>query len=141
MVVARRSVGFASEVASAERSAAVMRLGMSSTPVSQSLARISGVTSMTAQEAAERFTFVDPETVIGRVRAEDERTLAAFAIALRARRGEWAQWPLPASGAHVRNMATRIRKHADAAPKMFRHGFDAAVRDGVMYVRFVGEGF
>lgn len=96
---------------------------------------------MTAEEAAERFTFVDSEAVIGRVRAEDERTLAAFAIALRARRGEWAQWPLPASGAHVRNMATRIRKHADAAPKMFRHGFDAAVRDGVMYVRFVGEGF
>lgn len=58
-----------------------------------------------------------------------------FAAALRKHPGKWAAWPsdLPA----YPGLVSAIRQ-GYAAP--FRSGFDAATRNGEVYVRFLGEG-
>lgn len=80
------------------------------------------------------FEFVDE------LPPRDERRPKAdmhgFTDALRARPGEWAKWPADLLSASVTGYASGIRKGMVAT---FRGGFDAAARNGVLYVRYLGE--
>ena len=63
-----------------------------------------------------------------------------FAQALRDQPGRWAKYPEQdgRSPGSLSAAAYRISKGSHLAPKNFRSGFEAVVRRGVLYVRFVG---
>lgn len=63
--------------------------------------------------------------------------LRAFAAALRSNPGRWAKYPGESSSRSAYNRAYQVRKGSLAA---FRDGtFEAAVREGVLYVQHVPE--
>ena len=74
--------------------------------------------------------------------ARDNTLIMEFSNALRARPGDWARYPLSASSASsFRSLAYRINQGGTASPKYLRDDddgcFQAATRDGMLYVRFV----
>lgn len=58
-----------------------------------------------------------------------------IASALRANPEKWAVWPLPTDGRQGHNMAANINL---GRLKAFVGGFEATVKNGTLYVRFVG---
>ncbi|MGH8967597.1 MAG: hypothetical protein ACRDXB_20040 [Actinomycetes bacterium] len=61
---------------------------------------------------------------------------AGFAAALRERPGEWAVWPKPIT---VQTMRVYRRSIPRGILRAFHGGgFEAAVREGRLYVRYVG---
>lgn len=84
------------------------------------------------------FRFVDELPAVPSDRRGDP-LLSEFADALRARPGEWAEYPYESrSNVGARSLAQRIKTGRGAEP--FRHGdrykFDACTRGGVVYVRY-----
>lgn len=74
----------------------------------------------------------------GKTASED---IAQFAKVLRKRRNKWAIYPWSEDLAAVtrKNRASDINRGRPSAPAALRHGFEAAVRDGVLYVRYTGR--
>lgn len=73
------------------------------------------------------------------VRTGDGRSnplYARIADGLRANPGRWAKWPEVVSGSGVNSLAFRIRK---GLVKALADGFQATVRDGILYVRYAGS--
>jgi hypothetical protein len=83
-----------------------------------------------------KFNFVDPD--IMQPRGSKNSLLQEFAEALKARPGEPAEWPMPINPQTARSVSSRISMHDSTAPKLFREGYQAVIRDGVMYVRYIG---
>lgn len=65
-----------------------------------------------------------------------------FADALRANPGRWAAYPWSGelTPKSRRSRACDINAGRVTAPRAMRCGFEAAVRDGVLYIRYVGGG-
>ncbi|MGH8967598.1 MAG: hypothetical protein ACRDXB_20045 [Actinomycetes bacterium] len=80
--------------------------------------------------------FVD-ELPGGRVGPNRDPVAKDFAAALKDRPGAWAKWPTTLTRSSAYSYATRIHK---GAIKPLALGFEAAVRKGQLYVRFVGDG-
>ncbi len=81
------------------------------------------------------FKFIegDPPSIQGHSK------LAAFAEALRANPGKWAEYPTAVTPAVGRNYSAEINKASQKAPKSFQGGgFEATAPKGVLYVRFIG---
>lgn len=65
-----------------------------------------------------------------------DKVLADFAAELRARPGEWARWPKVLTENTLRVLPTQINKGRYVS---FPAGeFEAATRDGIVYVRYTG---
>ena len=77
------------------------------------------------------FEFVDELPADGRAK---HPVLKAFAAALRARPGAWAVYPAEVKRAANAAAAINRGSNTNLSP-----GFEARVRGGVCYVRFVGE--
>lgn len=60
-----------------------------------------------------------------------------FAETLRSRPGMWAKWYKPLVRAAQYSYATKVNSGSYGA---FSGGFEAVVRSGDLYVRFVGDG-
>lgn len=88
------------------------------------------------------FEFVDNIPSRGKGGRRVDPVLIEFAEALRDNPGRWAKYPhTPTSQAGASATAHLIRAGHPSAAKPFRGGdFDAAVRQGVLYVRFIGGG-
>lgn len=83
------------------------------------------------------FNFVGDSIAIPRKRTNP--VLWEFAEALRARSGQWAEYPLPIeSDTYRNNIASRISNRNRLAPKPFRDGFEATSAGGRLYVRHIG---
>lgn len=67
--------------------------------------------------------------------------MSALGAALRGRPLAWAKYPRPRKSKSALSHSAWLINSADPrAPRAFRSGgFEAAVRDGVLYVRYVGE--
>ena len=84
------------------------------------------------------FNFVEPSVVVNKRRPDP--ILLEFAEALRARPGEWAEWPVKiTSYSYARAICSRITNGGKLAPVLFREGFEGCCVKGVPYVRYVGE--
>jgi hypothetical protein len=59
-----------------------------------------------------------------------------FAEKLKSRPEQWAVFPTSGSGVAVRALTSRIGRGKQSA---FGAGFEAISRNGVVYVRFIGE--
>lgn len=66
--------------------------------------------------------------------------IAEFAATVRQQPGRWAIYPWSSNLGHrtLLSRASDINRHR-GTPSL-RTGFEAAVRDGVMYVRYIGRG-
>lgn len=85
---------------------------------------------------ATEFEFVD-ELPPKEVRRSDGFLMDKFAAAVRARPGVWAKWPLDLGPSSPGMYVTGINT---GRLKAFRNGgFDAQSRNGVLYVRYIGE--
>lgn len=59
-----------------------------------------------------------------------------FAATLQCSPGRWAKWPWPLAPDQTGSYTARIRR---GTLRAFPHGFDALSRNGVVYVRYVGD--
>jgi hypothetical protein len=85
------------------------------------------------------FKFIDDIPRTGRGTRQADPLIVEFAEALRANPGRWAEYPytFPVSGAN--SFAYRVNK-LDTAPKPLREPeFQAVVRGGLVYIRYVEE--
>lgn len=94
---------------------------------------------MSTKDSTSEVQFIDelPEKA-GRRR--EDPLVAAFAETLKSQPGRWAAHPLNGKWTYrsTCSFASRINNHDTKAPPSLRHGFEATVRNGVAYVRFVG---
>lgn len=83
------------------------------------------------------FEFVD-ELPPGR--RTDPSVFMEYAAALKSRPGAWCRWPVPALAATAAgSKAWGINSGRAPAPPVMRNGgFEAKVRAGVLYVRYIG---
>lgn len=88
------------------------------------------------------FDFVDDLPEAGKPGRKADPLVEDFAAALMANANRWAKYPKKHASAGGRNtIASRIRTGHALAPHPFRQGgFEAACRDGELYVRYVGGG-
>lgn len=75
-----------------------------------------------------------------RWRGRNDDAIAAFADALKSQPGKWAVHPLNSewSKGYKRSAASNITRGSHLAHSVLRIGYQAALRDGVVYVRYVG---
>ncbi|MEV6219909.1 hypothetical protein [Nocardia sp. NPDC051833] len=83
-----------------------------------------------------KFQFVStlPTTIRSRKPSD---LLSEYAAALRARQGQWAKWPRKVSQSSSYAITDNVRK--GAYPALPAPGYEAATRNGVTYVRYVGH--
>lgn len=86
--------------------------------------------------SAHEFEFVDALPA-KEIRRTNGFLMDEFAVALRQRPGAWAKWPEDLGTSQAGTYTTNIR---NGHLKAFRGGgFEALSRNGVLYVRYIGE--
>ncbi len=87
-----------------------------------------------------QFEFVDELPAAIRTNSDQqcERWLIdRFSAVLRNRPGDWAKWPADIRASTAKSYGVQIRS---GTMRSFRNGgYEAQVRNGVLYIRYVGE--